>query len=287
MNTNSLPLVSIVVPSFNQGQFIEDTLISILGQDYPRLEVLVMDGGSTDSTLEILGRYKNRIQYISEPDEGQSSAINKGFRLARGEIVGWLNSDDLYMFRNTISQAVASFSHSSRPDIVFGDYIRINEANRFLRAYHTWRNFNFNRLLRGCYISQPTVFFRSVVIKNEQLDESLHFGMDMEYWLRLGKAGYSFKHLGRIVAAERIHANAKTVARLNESVRESIALCKKHVTDTKTLDTVLRRSVSDRAWMAYFRLKSLPTLLSLYLRRDTLIQLDFEKLPILVIKQFI
>jgi glycosyltransferase involved in cell wall biosynthesis len=287
MKGETLPLVSIVIPSFNQGRFIEDTLQSILRQDYPRIEVIVMDGGSTDETLDVLRRFSDRITYVSERDRGQSDALNKGVQQARGEFVGWLNSDDIYLFEDTVSSVMSAFSAEEAPDMVFGDYVRISDSNRFMRVYHTWREYDFERLLRVCYISQPTVFFRADVIKDNPVDESLHYGMDIEYWLRLGKKGYTFQHIGRLIAAERIHASAKTVARPDDSRREGLDLRRRYISDAAQERMMLRKNASDWLGMVYFRAKSLVSLLRLYSKRNTIASLEYDNLAKLLLKQFV
>jgi len=120
---SSLPLVSIIIPSFNQGNFIEQTIKSILCQNYNNIEVIVVDGMSSDQTIEILNKYKNQISYIHEPDSGQSDAINKGLKLAKGEIISWLNSDDLYVNRKAISKIVQKFETNKNIDFIYGDFL--------------------------------------------------------------------------------------------------------------------------------------------------------------------
>ena len=115
------PLVSVIVPSFNQAEFIKDTITSILVQDYDNIEVLVIDGGSNDGTVDILKEYGDSIKWISEPDNGQGDAINKGLQISKGEIIGWLNSDDFYIYRNVVRTVVDYFKNDSSIDILYGD----------------------------------------------------------------------------------------------------------------------------------------------------------------------
>src|SRR5256885_13506552 len=130
------PLVSIVTPSFNQGQFIEDTIRSIAAQDYPRIEHIVCDGGSNDDTIAILERYKRagRLTYTSGRDGGQAAAINSGFARARGDIVTWLNSDDVYVFTDTVSAIVHAFAAHPEVDFVYGDFLEIDAENEVQRV---------------------------------------------------------------------------------------------------------------------------------------------------------
>ena len=246
------PLVSIVTPSYNQGQFIEDTILSVQNQDYPCIEHIVIDGGSTDNTLDILRKYDSKITWISEKDEGQSDAVNKGFAMAKGEIIGWLNSDDLYFDRNVVSNVVKTFGEFKECHLVYGNFVDIDENNLILKVHHRSPRFSYNRLLRACYISQPTTFFRREIIENYELDVSLDFVMDLEFWLRLGRDGWNFRHLDKIIAAERLHKDAKCVGRYNELCHEARQVRRKYgqsfgikyhfsrFLDKKLLRTILR-----------------------------------------------
>ena len=159
-----LPLVSIIIPSFNQADFIEQTIQSVLKQDYNNIEILVIDGMSTDKTIEILEKYKNHIFYIHEYDSGQSDAINKGLKIAKGEIISWLNSDDLYVSRSAISKIVQKFKANDDIDFIYGDFLEIDNLNNLLRIYMR-PPFSFDRLLRCGYISQPSTFLEKELYK--------------------------------------------------------------------------------------------------------------------------
>ena len=250
------------------------------------MEVIVIDGGSSDDTIAILERYADRITYVSEPDNGQSSAINKGFSRANGEIVSWLNSDDIYLYEDTVSYAVDHFERQVEADVLFGDYIRIDEANNFLKAYQVWNSYSFGRLMRVCYISQPTVFFRRDAMEKCTLDESLHYGMDIDLWFKLGEAGCRIDHCGRFVAAERIHGSAKTVANPAKSFDEGVLIRKRYATLAEQ-GKILRVGFTDKVGFAYFRVKALFAVISFWVKRGTLITLGYPGLFRLVIKQFI
>lgn len=222
------PLVSIVTPSYNQGQFIEDTIVSVKNQDYPNIEHIIVDGESIDNTLEILKKYEGtyNMRWISEPDEGQADAINKGFDMAEGEIIGWLNSDDLYFDKGTISFVVQIFEEDEDIDMLYGHAVKINADNRLMRIKPVPR-FNYERLKRLCYIIQPSLFFRRQVVEQEKLDISLQYGMDYEYWLRLGEK-FVWKRVDRILSADRNHAQRKIIADRTKARREEKKLRKKY-----------------------------------------------------------
>lgn len=203
--------ISVITPSYNQGQYIEATINSVLSQNYPALEYLVMDGGSKDNTVEILRRYENQLNWVSEPDKGQADAINKGFRQSTGEIVTWLNSDDLHL-PGVLHRVGEFFSQHPEIDVVYGDYYLINHKGAvILRKQEI--PFDYNILLYGLdYISQPTTFFRRRLFDQVgYLDESLHFGLDWDYWLRVANNGGRFAHIPHYLAATRWHTEAKTL----------------------------------------------------------------------------
>ena len=136
MNVQNKPLVSIITPSYNHGRFIEETILSVKNQDYPNIEHIIVDGGSTDNTVEILGKYEGsyNMRWTCEKDNGQSDAVNKGFAKAKGKIVGWLNSDDLYFYKNSISTVVCEFNAQPDVEIMYGHAAKINHENRLLRV---------------------------------------------------------------------------------------------------------------------------------------------------------
>ena len=221
-------LVSIITPSYNQGRFIEDTLLSVKNQDYPNIEHIVVDGGSTDKTLEILRKYENQydLKWISESDEGQSDAVNKGFRMAKGEIIGWINSDDGYFDVSAISSVVKFFDKYDDADVIYGDVVRINENNLILFIIKN-RNFNYNYLKKTCFIWQPAAFFRRKIIDNFELNTSLDIAMDYDFWLRIGKK-HRFQYVNRIFAVDRTHKKRKIRDRKDEMIKESVYLSKEY-----------------------------------------------------------
>jgi glycosyltransferase involved in cell wall biosynthesis len=177
------PLISIVTPSFNHAAFIEKTILSVLDQDYPQIEYIVMDGGSTDGTLDILEKYGDRLTWVSEPDKGQSDAINKGFRMASGEILTWLNCDDVYL-PGAVRTAVQFLAEHPNVAMAYGGANYKNDAGELIKR---GRSVNFDPS-RPCetIIPQPAAFFRKRAFEEAgELDIDLHYRMDLDLWVRM------------------------------------------------------------------------------------------------------
>jgi glycosyltransferase involved in cell wall biosynthesis len=208
-NKADWPRVSVVTPSYNQGKFIEETIRSVLLQGYPKLEYIIIDGGSTDQTVELVKRYEPWLAYwLSEPDRGQSHAINKGLRRASGEIIAYLNSDDLYL-PGAIRQAVQFLSQQEEGDIIYGDCQVVDGESHRIEVVRS-REFDlFVELCRN-FVQQPTVFVRRKVLDLVgYIDEELHYAMDFDYWLRAAMK-VKFSYLPVELAAFRITALSKT-----------------------------------------------------------------------------
>lgn len=202
--------ISVITPSYNQGEFIERTLQSVLNQSIKPLEYFVFDGGSTDNTVDILKIYENQLSWTSEPDAGQAAAVNKGFKIAQGDIIGWLNSDDIY-YPNAFQHVIDFFSKNPDINVLYGNANHIDKSNQIIEAYPT-EPWNYDRLKSVCFLSQPAVFFRREIIEQYGvLDEKLHYCMDYEYWLRLGMKGASFAHIPFILAGSRFYMETKTM----------------------------------------------------------------------------
>jgi len=204
-----LPSISVITPSYNQGRFIEETVQSVLSQDVPALEYMVIDGGSTDETVKILKRYGSRIRWVSEKDNGQADAINKGIKTTRGEIVGYLNSDDIY-YPGALNAVLAFFKKHPEVDVVYGDANHIGLDGTVIEPYYT-EDWDYDRFKEVCFLCQPSVFFKRRLIKEAGLfDSSLQYCMDYEYWLRLG-AITPFARLNKKLAGSRMYGENKTL----------------------------------------------------------------------------
>ena len=211
IKNEQLPLVSIVTPSFNQARYIEATIQSVLTQDYPRIEYIVIDGGSTDGTLDILKKHADRISFwVSEPDKGQTDAINKGFARARGDILAWINSDDTYE-PGAVAAAVGYLQEHPEVGMVYGDCNFINESGRRIGRFNAAQT--DQRLLRRGYvhIPQQASFFRADLWRQVgPLDPSFFFAMDYDLWTRLA-ARSQLNYVPQTWANFRLHTSGKTI----------------------------------------------------------------------------
>jgi glycosyltransferase involved in cell wall biosynthesis len=220
-----LPKITIITPSFNQGNFIDQTIRSILGQSYPNLEYIVMDGGSTDRTLEILRQYDKQLIWNSEKDRGQSHALNKGLALATGEIIGFINSDD-YLEPGALLKVGDFFATHTEADWLAGKCRTVDERGYEIRKIVTlYKNFlmmfkSYRILLILNYISQPATFWRKNII-NEigSFDESVHYTMDYEYWLRIGSRYKLYTH-NDYLACFRVHSTSKSFGSANKQFEQ-------------------------------------------------------------------
>jgi len=217
---------SVVVPSFQQGEFLERTLRSILDQDYADVEIIVQDGGSTDQSVEILKRYGDRLRWESKRDNGQSAAINEAMCKATGEFLCYLNSDDIFC-AGALRRVADFFASHREADIVYGLADFIDERDKVLGAYPT-EGWDYTRLLETCFICQPTCFWRrSFMERSGPFDESLHYAMDYEYWLRVG-ATTPFYLLPEKLAQSRCHARAKAFGQASATLRTTVAVLQRY-----------------------------------------------------------
>ncbi len=201
--------LSVVTPSFNQGRFIRRTVESVLSQGVP-VEYAVMDGGSCDETADILREYESRLTFFSEKDKGQTDALNKGIAMTHGDIIGWINSDDVY-YPGALAAVFDYFEANPECGVVYGLADHIDEIDRFIEEYPV-EPWNLDRLEEVCFLCQPAVFFRRELIGRFGLpDVNLRYCMDYEFWLRLGLAGVRFDLLPVKLAGSRLYAENKTL----------------------------------------------------------------------------
>ncbi len=225
------PLISIIIPSFNQGRFIKQTIDSILDQAYTKVEVIVMDGGSTDSTIAILKSYGEQIFWVSEKDRGQTHAINKGISLAKGEIITYLNSDD-YFLPQSLQIVVDVFQSNQKALWVTGDYLIIDERGEqiqsviasYKKLLRKFLSFNLLSILNP--IIQPSTFLRKELVSEVgQFNESLRYTMDYDYWLRAIRIKKSMV-LNEKLSVFRIHGSSKGGSQYKQQFEEELNVAK-------------------------------------------------------------
>jgi glycosyltransferase involved in cell wall biosynthesis len=246
---NQTPSISIVTPSFNQAAFLDDALSSVRHQDYRCLEHIVMDGGSSDATTEILKEHSEtpgweHLQWVSEPDRGQSDALNKGFACARGEIIGWLNSDDRYR-ANCFTAVAKAFQDNPNVDIVYGDSTWMDLEGKVFRLR---REIEFSHFIllyhRVLYIPTTSTFFRRRIFdEGNLLDESLHYAMDFEFFVRLASRGYRFQHLPSFLADFRFQSDSKSSRMSHKQLEEVNGVMQRYSPLTTQLQAAALRNV--------------------------------------------
>jgi len=252
-----MTLVSIVTPSLNQARYLREAIESVMAQTYAPVEHIVVDGGSTDGTLEILAEYEH-LHWISEPDRGQSHALNKGFAMARGDIFGWLNADDAYE-PEAVSAGVSALGEAG---LAYADVIRIDGDGvnprriRSRAAFDLWTELNL-----GCGIYSPSVFFTREAFETVgPLDEELHLTMDYDLWLRIGKR-FAVRRVDAIWAIQRLHDDAKTIRHYDEFWPERLAVSRRYggrlvspMLINRHLSAPLARRLATRAAAAMYAL---------------------------------
>lgn len=222
----SYPKISVVTPSFNQGQYLEQTILSVLGQNYQNLEYIIIDGGSTDNSVEIIKKYEAYLKFwVSEPDNGQSQAINKGFKLASGDILAWLNSDDLYI--PGIFNEICKLININEPGIYIGECIHFRDEDKSIISWgsEVVNSSNTIDLTINDFIIQPSTFWtRKTWSKLGDLREDLHYGFDWEWFLRATKKDVCFFPLNFPVSLYRIHNEQKSQFRSIPRQREILEI---------------------------------------------------------------
>ena len=218
--------MSIVTPCYNMAGYLAEAIESVLSQDYPRIEYIVVDGGSTDGTLPLLERYKDRLTYTSGPDRGPSDAAFQGLQRARGEIVTWLNADDSFL-PGAVRTAVDYLQSHPGTDVVYGEGRWIDEDGNVISRYPTLP-FDAKVLERDCFICQPAAFLRASAYRRTPLDPKVERSFDYDLWIRMGKAGCRFDSIPQYLANSRMHRGAKTIYEREEVFQASMSLLKRH-----------------------------------------------------------
>ncbi len=206
---SSLPKISVVTPSYNQAEFLERTILSVLNQNYPNLEYIIIDGGSTDGSVEIIKKYEKYLAYwVSEKDRGQSHALNKGFERATGNLVGWQNSDDIYL-PGAFFKVAEIYKRKPDYDVYFGNVYLIDENDSIIRDIRYVPFSYFSLIYEGWNITNQTTFFKKDSLKSYKLDESYQYAMDGYLFINLRKDNKKFKFIRGFLGAFRIQAKSK------------------------------------------------------------------------------
>ena len=215
----NLPSLSVITPSHNSAQFLEDAILSVWGQHGVEVEHIVVDGASTDGTVEILKHYPS-LQWTAEPDHGQSHAINKGFLRATRDLVGWLNADDYYL-PGALEAIARAAKYHPEADVIYGDCVFVDRDGKILRS-KVEHNFDLSVLMYfGCYIPSTSTFFRRRLVDSGLLlDPDYRVCMDFEYFARLAHRGFTFHYVPRVVAAFRWHGNNVSIRNLERRAEE-------------------------------------------------------------------
>lgn len=237
----SLPLVSVLTPSFNQAQWLVHNLESVASQNYPHIEHIICDGASVDGSIDILRAASSRCLWTSEVDAGQSDAINKAFRMSHGTIIGWLNSDDAYFSTSTISHVVQHFQRNRRAGVVYGHAALVDGEGRTLQAMWV-PSFTQLRLRHYNFLVQPAVFMRRSVLDDPMVDPSFDYMMDRELWMRLS-GETCFERADRILAVDRHHPARKSYTRRDLYVKDDGRLVAAYQLRTGRLELVRRKVI--------------------------------------------
>lgn len=218
----SLPTLSVVTPAYNQADFLRDTIESVLSQDYPNIEYIVLDDGSTDDTAKILESYGDAIRWETQQNMGQTATINKGWLLTNGEVITWLNSDDTFYDTSSVGEGMEYMVEHPEVGIVFGDSMYTEADGTEIEPTRPIVDFTYEKMIRTCEnsISQPSAFIRRVVIeKVGELDPKYYYFMDWDLWIRAGLY-FGIEHLDKIWSTYRLHAESKTVAQSKKAAPE-------------------------------------------------------------------
>lgn len=235
LNDDTVPRISVITPSYNQAQYLEETIWSILLQEYPNLEYIIIDGESSDMSVDIIRKYEPYLHYwVSEKDNGQSQAINKGFKRATGDIIAWINSDDLYL-PGTLAAVADFFRNNPHVSVAYGETLIVDDQSNTLWSYgrgtpggyiglDDWVTFWW----KECPAGQQGIFFRRELLnKVGYLDEQMHYCFDYDYWLRIAESE-KFYYLPKVLAKFRIHSDSKTSNYKSGFIKEGLASSKRY-----------------------------------------------------------
>jgi glycosyltransferase involved in cell wall biosynthesis len=215
--------LSFVIPTRNQARFLRQCIDSCLAQTIAGSEVIVIDGASTDDTREVLASYGDRIRWKSEPDRGQSDAVNKGVRMATGELIAWINSDDYYASTDSVQKLVAAFDADPNIDIAYGNGLRVDLDGARIGAYNSRPITRVAQIVTqpASFVLQPSLLFRrQLFLDVGGVDESLHYTMDYELWIRMFSAARATRYIRDVIAHARYHIDAKSIAGMGKQMRE-------------------------------------------------------------------
>lgn len=245
----NLPALTVVTPAYNQAAFLRDTIESVLSQDYPNIEYVVLDDGSTDETPKILAEYDDRFYWETQKNMGQTATINKGWAMTSGEIITWLNSDDTFYDSNSVRTGVEYLLNNPETGIVFGDSMFTEADGTELEPTRPIHGFTYEKFVKGCEnpVSQPSAFIRrSVMEKAGELDSKFYYFMDWDFWLRAGLHA-KIEHIDEILSTYRLHAESKTVAQAKKAAPELEYMYKKFFSREDLPDNI--RSIENEAMM--------------------------------------
>jgi glycosyltransferase involved in cell wall biosynthesis len=219
-------LVSIVTPSYNMARYLPLTIESVLSQDHPSIEYLVVDGGSNDGSLDILNGYGPRLRYVTGKDKGPADAAHRGFQQSKGEIFAWLNADDTYL-PGAVRRGVEYLRRHPEVDVVYGEGYWIDEHGTVMGRYPT-RAFDPKLLERDCFICQPAAFIRASTYQRCSLNPEVNQPFDYDLWIRMAKQGFRFASIPEYQANSRVHVGSKTICERNAVFHSSMGLLKQH-----------------------------------------------------------
>lgn len=270
----SSPLVSFVTPSYNHGKYIRDTIESIRNQTYDNIEHIVVDGGSDDGTVEILREY-DHLEWRSEPDRGETHAVNEGFERADGDILCWINADDAILYRDAVANVVRAFQRTDA-DVVYGHSVTVGPDNEFLRVVHSpsYSSSDQSRLPTNCYWLHQSVFVHSSVVEVEKLDERWDYLMDLDFYMRLGDE-YQWHRLDDVLGVHRKHPDRKSDAEMDGILSEG-----KELLEDRGFDlgwTTWARVGLGQISFRMRRLWGLPLLVEVLRDDDSRFAIDFQR----------